>query len=740
MNWFKNLNISTKLILGFAIISLISVLVGYVGFRGLNKLIANTDNIYNNNLIGIELIAEVQNGVLASRGDIRSAMGTKVAEERKSYLNSANKFTDSADIAIDKFSGMDLDNDLKTLVVLFKQNWQTYKEEREVGINLLLQDKNEEATAVFDNRARQYLTNARNALDKLIENVTNNAGKTMKSGNEDADTEKNILLIIIGLGFSLSLALGFFVSKVISIPIKKLTVIAGKLESGDTDVEIELNNNDEIGLLSIAFQKMAEKISLQVQYLENIPIPVMAVDKEFNIQYMNKTGAAILRKEKEEITGSKCYDQFKTNHCKTENCAINKAILNNKVVTEETIAHPGGLEIPILYTGAPLKNKKGEIFGALESVTPITDIKEMQLYLDRSTHKMMSAMEKFANGDLTVQVIPEKEDDNIGRLFISFNRSVNEINNMIKKVNEVIDAAASASSQISSSSEELAAGANEQSSQTLEVASAIEQMTKTILETTQNSGKTAESAKNAGTVAVEGGKIVNETILGMDSVAEIVRKSAETVQQLGKSSYQIGDIIQVIDDIADQTNLLALNAAIEAARAGEQGRGFAVVADEVRKLAERTTKATKEIASMIKQIQKDTDGAVLSIVKGTEEVEKGKLLADRAGKSLEQIIISARELEDMSMQVAAASEEQSATAEQISKNIDGINNVSRQSAEGVHQMAKAAEDLNRLTFKLQEMVSKFKIDDEPEIVESHRSAVTSEHIQTRQLNTSTRYN
>ena len=162
---------------------------------------------------------------------------------------------------------------------------------------------------------------------------------------------------------------------------------------------------------------------------------------------------------------------------------------------------------------------------------------------------------------------------------------------------------------------------------------------------------------------------------GMNKIAEVVTEAASTVQELGNSSEKIGEIVQVIDDIADQTNLLALNAAIEAARAGEQGRGFAVVADEVRKLAERTTKATKEIASMIKQIQKETIGAVQSMEKGTVEVSKGKELVEKAGVSLNQIISSSQEVVDNVSQVAAASEEQSATSEQISKNIEAISSV-----------------------------------------------------------------
>lgn len=171
----------------------------------------------------------------------------------------------------------------------------------------------------------------------------------------------------------------------------------------------------------------------------------------------------------------------------------------------------------------------------------------------------------------------------------------------------------------------------------------------------------------------------------------------------------IWEIIQVIDDIADQTNLLALNAAIEAARAGEQGRGFAVVADEVRKLAERTTKATKEIAEMINQIQKDTAGAVSSIEEGNVEVESGKKMAVKAGESLQEIIKATDKVQDVVNMVASASEEQSSASEQISRNIEAISSVTNQSAAGTQQIARAAEDLNRLTSNLEVMIGHFKL-------------------------------
>ncbi len=340
----------------------------------------------------------------------------------------------------------------------------------------------------------------------------------------------------------------------------------------------------------------------------------------------------------------------------------------------------------------------------------VEESEKQKKYLSESVEKILHKMEQFAEGDLTVK-LEDDNNDEIGKLFAGFNKAVGNIKVMLLKVSESVAATASASTEISSSTEELASGAEEQSQQSNEIAGAVEQMIKTILETTKNASSAAVSAKDAGIIANEGGKVVEETIGGMHRIAEVVKRSALTVQELGKSSDQIGEIIQVIDDIADQTNLLALNAAIEAARAGEQGRGFAVVADEVRKLAERTTKATKEIADMIKKIQKDTREAVTSMNQGTVEVENGIQLADKAGKSLTEIIGGSNKVVDIASQVAAASEQQSSASGQISQNIELIANITKQSASGIQQVARASEDLSILTENLRRLISQFKIED-----------------------------
>jgi len=236
----------------------------------------------------------------------------------------------------------------------------------------------------------------------------------------------------------------------------------------------------------------------------------------------------------------------------------------------------------------------------------------------------------MATGDLTARMLGDYRGD-LAKLKQDINMLADSLSGLIQQVNELVDNTASSATEISATAEGLAAASQEQSAQADEVASAVEEMSRTITENAMAANRAAEVAKENGRIASEGDQVVSQTVNKMRDIAKVVKNSAENIEKLGESSKQIGEIISVIDDIADQTNLLALNAAIEAARAGEQGRGFAVVADEVRKLAERTTEATKQIAIMIKGIQSETEAAVLAMNKGTAEVTNGIELADKAG-------------------------------------------------------------------------------------------------------------
>ncbi|HXF93708.1 MAG TPA: methyl-accepting chemotaxis protein [Nitrospiraceae bacterium] len=311
-------------------------------------------------------------------------------------------------------------------------------------------------------------------------------------------------------------------------------------------------------------------------------------------------------------------------------------------------------------------------------------------------------------GDLTKRV-PVEGRDEIAQLGGYFNAFIDKLQKMIAKVAHVTDKVASASAELSATAEEIAKGAETLSSRATQTATAVEEMNATVAEVAQNSSKAAGIAQETVKTAKDGRVIVGETISGMKQLSDAVANSATIISALGRSSDQIGQIVRVIEDIADQTNLLALNAAIEAARAGEQGRGFAVVADEVRKLAERTTKATKEISNMIREIQHNTKGAVDSMEEGTQKVAGGVDLVNRTGEALSRIAEMVTQSADMIRQIAVASEEQSVATQQIAGDIENVAKVSKESAVGANESAKASHDLSQLAAELQTIVSGFKV-------------------------------
>jgi len=520
----------------------------------------------------------------------------------------------------------------------------------------------EELSAKFDKQLKEVRKNIDLSKEKLESEVTSIMSRT-------------ITFIIIGIiiGTIIFLFTFFRIIPELTKPVNKIKELLNLYSLGDFEQKMEIKSNDEFGQMAVMLNKLRDSQLEKIEAAEKIA----SGDLDHKINLLS-----------EHDLLSKSFEKMIEN--------LNK------------LAH----EINFLTTASIKGNSSARGNIKVFSGGYKTIIQGMNDTLDAvyaPINEAIIVLEKIASGDLSVKITKEYSGDH-ERIKSSINYVTQSLGKTIRDVSQAVAAAASAANQISSSTEEMAAGAQEQSMQASEVAGAVEQMTKTIFETSKNTTIASEASKNSGKAAVEGGKVVEETIQGMIRISNVVKQSAETVQELGKSSNEIGEIIQVIDDIADQTNLLALNAAIEAARAGEQGRGFAVVADEVRKLAERTSKATQEIAAMIKHIQKDTEGAVSSMHQGTKEVENGKVLAEKAGQSLRDIISGAEHVVDIVSQVAAASEQQSRASEQITKNIELITNVTKQSATGVRQIAHAAEELNQLTNNLQSLISKFKVD------------------------------
>lgn len=314
----------------------------------------------------------------------------------------------------------------------------------------------------------------------------------------------------------------------------------------------------------------------------------------------------------------------------------------------------------------------------------------------------------LAQGDLRAQFASNSRDE-IGHLSSSFVKMTDNFRAIISQVSVTSSQVASAASQLNSTAEQIATGAEQVAAQAATVATAGEEMSATSGDIAQNCQMASEGAQRASQTAQNGAEVVEKTVSVMAQIALRVQDSAKTVESLGARSDQIGAIIGTIEDIADQTNLLALNAAIEAARAGEQGRGFAVVADEVRALAERTTRATREIGEMIKAIQKETKDAVAAMEQGVCQVETGTAEAAKSGHALQEILQQVNDVAMQINQVATAAEEQTATTSEISSNMHQITEVVQMTSRGAYESATAASQLSGNAEELQRLVRQFKL-------------------------------
>jgi methyl-accepting chemotaxis protein len=328
--------------------------------------------------------------------------------------------------------------------------------------------------------------------------------------------------------------------------------------------------------------------------------------------------------------------------------------------------------------------------------------------ITRPLQETMEAIDAIADGDLTRRISYSGRDE-LGQMCSRFNAFVAKFNGIMVGLITDANKTAAASTELSSTAKMMSEGLEEVVAQANTVATAGEEMAATSGDIAQTCHQAAQSARQADQAALAGSQVVQKTVSVMGVIAEKVRSAAQTVESLGARSDQIGAIVVTIEDIADQTNLLALNAAIEAARAGEQGRGFAVVADEVRALAERTTRATKEISEMIKSIQAETKGAVLAMEQGNIEVERGTQEASRSGRALEEIIEQINAVSIQTNQIATAAEEQTATTSEISSNMQQITEIVQRSARGADETAAAARELSCMSEELNRVVVQFTV-------------------------------
>ncbi len=674
MNFLKKLTIVRKIQVGFLIFGIISTIIVISNYISINKMSSSKDALYSKFIDPKDKIDELYSQYQKIQFIMLKFSIPEFASEFKTNINNYNHHKEIIDNLLNSLEKENSNSRTFENLNEVKAIWINYKN---IVADAIISAA---ASGSYDMAAVIATTSGEEVGQKLVTNLeqiitqlqinSNMLNKQFSNAHKTANTY--LITGVITGTFTLLLSI-FLLAPKISNPIKEIVDLLNEFALGNYDIDINDNSEGEFSSL----MNTAENFRLS------------QIEK---IKAAEKIAAGELVKVNETSDKDKLARAFNTEVSILEDLLkeLDKLVKANEkgdLSTKIDVSKFSGSWARIL-----------EDLNKLRSTTlaPIVEAR-----------KILSLM---ASGDFRTKMVGNYKGeyrhikDDINKVSESLNRIIGEV-----KLNA--EELASSALQISSKTIEMAAGAGEQSSQTQEVVSSIEAITNNITESTNNASIAVSTAQEAGDKARVGGEVVEQTIEGINRIADIVIASAKTIEELGSSSDQIGEIIQVINEIADQTNLLALNAAIEAARAGEHGRGFAVVADEVRKLAERTTGATNEIKDMIQKIQEDTSGAVESIEKGKDEVEKGKALAGDARNALGEIIENTDKVTSLINQLAQASEEQNLTSQEIRNSVEMISNVTMQSTDSTQQISFAAENLNRLTENLQQVVGQFKLKD-----------------------------
>ncbi len=547
--------------------------------------------------------------------------------------------------------------------------------------------------------ARIFSYHAKDAFSRFTA-VTQAEHNDVFSGLVDM---RNSSILTAIAGITLSTIIILLVLRPVLRDVNAGMVFAGKVANGDLSATLAVRRKDELGKLAEALraipaslkQVVAEYQALEAAIeagrlgaegdhtrfsgefaslikgtnsilrrfrtiVDAIPSPVIMLDKQLVIRYMNTVAIKI---GGENYQGRTCADIFRGEDHGSPSCALARAVETNSPQSAETVAHPGGSgALNISYTAIPMLDSEGRLVSVLQLIIDLTHIKSVQ----------------------------------------------NTIMKVASQALAIADRVAGASAELSARVGDVSRGANVQRDRVASTAAAMEEMNSTVMDVARNAGEASEQAEATRKQAREGAELVNKVIGAVQRVQNVAEELQDNMQDLGKQAEAIGGVMDVISDIADQTNLLALNAAIEAARAGEAGRGFAVVADEVRKLAEKTMNATTEVGASIQGIQAATGANIQRVSEASKSVSDATALAEVSGSALREIVELAGTNSALISSIAAAVEEQSATSEEINRSVDAINSIAVETAFGMDQSSSAVRDLSDMAQDLKNLLGDLK--------------------------------
>ncbi|SMF28756.1 methyl-accepting chemotaxis protein [Desulfovibrio gilichinskyi] len=718
-----SLSIRSKLILGFSIALISSVVISYMSILSLDTTYAEMnkymewgkmDETMNEaviqRVITLDKILTLKN--LRNNEELSTKASKAFSDldegvtEWSSLLEDHIELKDAAGPVQEKIANIKKINtqidDLTARMKTLEGEWDGMVNEDTVhGMQYKTLVDTKEAAAVSENETiSSLLAELRNIMETRVDPAK--AATIAKAQSVKTEASAMALRTLLA-AILVVIFIGLFIYRSISTPLKRAMIFSAEIAKGNLDAELKVNNEDEIGKMCRALAEVPKVLKMimnriahttdkievgnlrdvisdeglqgefkslvarinhcsesYLEIIDAIPLPLMAINLEYTILYFNKTAQELGGfKNREQYHGkTQCWDVFKTSDCQTEKCACSKAMKTMQSGYSETDAHPQNMDLEIKYIAIPLTDSTEKVCGAFEVVIDQTEIVSMQ----------------------------------------------RKVANLADQASDISKSLAESSQSLTGQIEQANQGAKIQSERATETATAMEEMNATVMEVAQNASHAAENTTMTMKKALEGKSSVDAVVLAIGKINQQTQTLKADMVSLGTQAESIGHVIEVISDIADQTNLLALNAAIEAARAGEAGRGFAVVADEVRKLAERTMTATIEVNNAISAVQDSCKRNVTATDTAAQEVGNSTSLVDKAGDILAEIVGYAEDSSGQVASIATASEEQSAAAEEISRSSEDVNRISLETGHAMNDAAQSVSQVNKMVHSLDKLI------------------------------------
>lgn len=701
MNVLNKMKIGVRMAGGFLIIIILLIAVAMMGFVNMKNINDGGSAMYVDQLMPIRQLGQADAAFYKVRGEVYKFI--VLPDERVQIETELNAQIAVVDKNMREYSTSETMKDEIDEIAKFNVSWAEYKKE---AANILAKVKagNDKEVITLLSQGGT-LTPVRTAvaasLDKLIEINVNVADETNNQNSATFISSIWALAVLCIIALILAVALSIVLTRSIATPLASITKVAQQVATGDLSINLSIDQRtDEIGVLTKAFQQMLENLRrttiditegkrLEAElrttsfYSRNLIEasldPLVTISSDGKITDVNMTTEQVTGVSRERLIGTDFADYFtEPDKARTGyNQVFSHGIAKDYPLT---IRHISGRTTDVLYNASVYKNEAGEVQGVFASARDITERKQK---------------------DEELRVYREQLEETV-------KQRTSELSNILTEAKEIVVVLSSSASEILAATTQIAAS-------TIEVATSISETTTTVEEVHQASQLSSQKAQNVSDnayrvnqIAQSGQKAVEETSIGMGHTLEKMNTIVQTIMRLSEQSQSISSIVASVSDIANQSNLLAVNAAIEAAKAGEQGKGFAVVAQEIKSLAEQSKQATAQVRIILNDLQKDISNVVLASEQGSNTVEASVKLAVQAGEAIRILAETSNEAVQAAVQIVVSSQQQVIGMDQIGVAIVNIDQAGAQNASSMKQMEFTAQGLNAMSQRLKELVEQYK--------------------------------